>query len=269
VTFPTRSTVKQFRIDWAGGPRWKMPRPVAAEGQTGSPIKLSKQGNRDVLQGTLVHELPGELQDVVIVVNKGLKDYTSALHARNQHPLLADVKAFSLPASWRPGDPLDLGTAIDMNPPASSKIVGEEFLKAWTERLGPVDNEQSVTGGHGQNERMMGLAFFPQLEPPNTAAQIRQDYSHYLQRKAAHGYDLGVWFSQPCIIVVGRLVGDGTDPCPPWVSTGGAFREAKNTGTTYVRWVYPLPPRPMELNQNRQDRSEEPLPAEKDAGGGT
>jgi len=268
VTFPTRSTVKQFQIDWAGGPRWVMPRPIGpgAQGPDSEPrITLGKSGGRDVLRGTLTHDLPAPLTDVLIVMNTGLKDFADSLHGPSS-PILANIKVLKLPQSWRPGDPLDLGL-LDFYPRDSNgkdMASGDAVLKNMTESLGPIDNDQTLGAGSKEIDRLMALAFFSQLEPPDTVSDRSfQRGSRWLQRKAAHGWDLGVWFGQPCVIIVGRLSGEGVSPVPPWVSTGGSFRETQNTGTTIVRWVYPLPEHPPALIPSQVNpRGEDPLPGE-------
>lgn len=269
ITFPTRSTVKQFQIDWAGGPRWGMPRPIGAgdQGPESEPrITVEQSGRETALRGVLSHDMPAPLTDVVIVVNQGLKDFAESLHAPGFNPLLANVKAVKLAGSWNPGEPLDLGTAVNLNlRDATGKdiVAGEAFLKDLSEKVGPVDNDQSLTAGGRELDRLLALAFFSQLEPPDTSSDSSfQRASRWYQRKASHGWDLGSWFSQPCVIIVGRLSGDGVSPVSPWVSTGGAFRETRNSGTTIVRWVYPLQASPPSITPSGRGVGEDPLPGE-------
>lgn len=243
VTFPTRSTVKQFQIDWAGGPRWGMPRPIGSEGEAEPKITVGRDGRRDVIRGVLAHSMPAPLTDAVIIVNLGLKPVNDTLHSRTLvFPMLADVRAFKLPAPWAPGEPFDL-SILDLNARAKDPIDGDAFMKALTNDLGPIDNDQTLGAKGSPVTRLLAMSLFHQLEPPDTRGNMQRP-SHWVQRQATHGWDLSAWFAQPCVIIIGRLSGPGVAPVPPWVSTGGAAHEVTNDGMTIVRWVYPLPARP-------------------------
>src|SRR5207249_926410 len=102
ITFPSRSTVKQFQVDWAGG-AWKMPRAITADG---SPSQIRIEGDEDhaVLSGTLVHELPSALKNITVVVVLGQKPIT--VHDANpgQAAFLPNARAVDLPNPWAPGD---------------------------------------------------------------------------------------------------------------------------------------------------------------------
>ncbi|MEM7755398.1 MAG: hypothetical protein AAF297_07150 [Planctomycetota bacterium] len=58
ASVPARSTVKQFRFDWAGAARWGMPQPVGLPGQTDVPVLTARDDGS--VDGVLRHTLPGD-----------------------------------------------------------------------------------------------------------------------------------------------------------------------------------------------------------------
>jgi hypothetical protein len=68
-----------------------------------------------------------------------------------------------------------------------------------------------------------------------------------VERDLARGVDLSRWFSQPCLLVLGRLddAGNGTVALPfPFTIDGD---EPRADGQTFVRVVFPLPAPPAAL----------------------
>jgi hypothetical protein len=261
VTVPTRGTVKQFQLDWAGGAAWKMPRPIATPGapSDGAPPRLwieEQAGERSNIstkvkipvRGTLVHDLPAPLHDVVIIVNRGQRHVAGALASGG--PLLADFGAWRLSDPWKPGVPLDLaspdigGASAEATDPVAymSRLLLND-VGAAESLMAPDSDPNRMTA------RQIALAFMPQLQPPGRPGDFSGPRDRIAVRKNTHGWDLGVWFTQPSIMIVGQLgsreEGPGM-PTPMFVSTGGAFRALPSSGRTVVRWVYPLssdPPR--------------------------
>ena len=78
---------------------------------------------------------------------------------------------------------------------------------------------------------------YAQLAPPNLS-NIREDPLR-VKRAETHGWDVGRWFSQPCVIIMGQLV-DTESPTPLLVNG----QPVKSRGRTVVRWVYPMPDNP-------------------------
>lgn len=247
---PTRATVKQFQFDWAGGPRWQMPRPVAPEGAEGPADIRLWDGTRDRTEpgqlapaalGALRHDLPGPLTDVVIVINRGQVPLSTG-QARGQGALV-DAVAFKLPAPWQPGTPLDLAAA-------TRKLTPQQNIDArqYFEQLLSAGQADSLTGAAVSDAgnigtRLYAATFYSQLPPPDytdRSSRVRR----LAARSATHGLDLGHWFSQPCLIVVGQLAADAPSPVPVSVNTGGGWEPVLTQGRTVVRWVYPLPAAP-------------------------
>lgn len=232
VTFPARATVKQFKVQWAGPPAdgWVMPRPVLVPGQRGEPrLWFDGQGR---LQGRLVHELPGELQDVLIIVNRG----QLSLGSVNEPTRWPRAVAYKL-RTWAPNRELDLGTSLDH----------DESFSIYLDQLLPESSGPSFAGGSGDQrppgdaaEHLTALSLFHMLPGPEFETGGRM--FPLARRWQMHGRGLSRWLTQPCVIVIGHMGLDepAPSPTPMRAGSGAAAREFRTTGRTVVRWVYPL-----------------------------
>lgn len=240
MTVPARSTVRQFQVDWAGAPRWKMPTPLVPEGatpQVGSEIRLIREPGRPWrLEGRLVHGLPGPLEDVVIIV----VPRQTALTASPTMALTGEVYAVEMVGRWNPGDVLDLGAETAPRDgkfrPLAREFFSDRLLGRADSGFG-AEEPTSAMPGRDMATRLTALALYGLLEPP----PVRETQRAWVlaRRQAAHRWDLSKWFTQPCIIIIGHLT-DGAGPVP--ITVDG--EAAKLTGRTVVRWVYPLPEDP-------------------------
>jgi hypothetical protein len=260
VVVPVRATVKQFQFDWAGGPRWSMPRPIAAADGSETSVRLVQRNGQLCLEGVLVHDLPQPMRNVTLLVVTGQRNIARSLHLPGSRAMLSHVFAVK-PADWAPGMPLDLSQTItDLEPVARNPAYAtqgqffQDFLSSGT-----TDTAEALGTESQMISRLTALALFSQIEPPETRTDLRLGQSPRLAaRKSSHGWDLGTWFAQPCIIIIGH-VGDSAQgapsPTPIYVNmvgglvrgrgiagsaAGGAFREVPSSGRTVVRWVYPL-----------------------------
>ena len=271
-SIPTRSTVKTFQVDWAGGPVWKMPRPVPdASGKTSTlsaTLTERERGEKGVsLTGSLVHELPEALRDVVIVVNLGQRDLsrTGFSGPLGAWRLTADLFAATLPQPWEPGEPVNLASIQRSFGRGDSIVQGNQGKGFFDSLLDSAANDPDGMDAPGKSLTKMGtkmraLTFLGMIEPPAQDDERRRNYAGVpvIRRQTTHGWDLSQWMTQPCIIIMGHLGGDeGQSPVPLTVSTGGAFRPVPTAGTTFVRWVYPLTPRPPAY---RSSGNQEPTP---------
>ncbi len=233
LTVPARSTVKQFVGDWAGGPRWEMPTPQPP----GAAIVLSHTG---ALQGALVHNLPAPLQDVRLFLIRGQLSEAEAASHRLQYNRLnepdalfpAHVQARSLKSQWNPADILDLHTLFPSPPTDDAQ-----------KRLEQLVPKKSSTFGNTANlvhpeipEDFERLTFFSMLIPPDYAAPPNEVKKSLVARRQTHTLDLSPWFTQACLIIVGRIEGEAS-PVPMLVDGNPPHL---SSGTTYLRWVYPL-----------------------------
>lgn len=231
IRVPTRSTVKEFESLWAGPPPWRLPQP--AQGV----VTLDSNGS---LVGSIVHHLPGAMEHVVVVLVRGQQPLVDLGQGG---PLLARVWAWSPFGSqeWAPGRPLDL-TQLDYRDADS----GEEFFRALTRsaegstRPFAVEDRPDLTRSQAMLD---AVTWYSALEPPKwTTASFQRKI---LTRQSTHGWDLGRWMTEPCLIVVGQL---SRSEIPTPVAVDGVT--PPSTGRTIIRWVYPLPADPPRPTRN-------------------
>jgi hypothetical protein len=233
LTVPTRSTVKQFRADWLGPAVWEMPFPPTPADR---PIATA-QG----LRGSLVHNLPGPLTNVTIVLNLGpvseqaMVDSYSKGAGRGQDPRTRTYAwrknpALSDGADWAPGQPMDL---------SAYRIVGDELLQKRLgnqlprSNMGIVPNVDTASG--------LSLANWLGHIPGPELAGIPGGGTVVALQRTTHGLDLTKYLLRPCLIVTGEVV----DACPTPLKVGG--NEFEMSGRTVVRWVFPLEADPLRL----------------------
>lgn len=218
---PTRSTVKRFEAEWVGGPRWRMIRP-----EDGDPVRVNQDGS---LRGTLSHELPAGLDRVTVMYVRG---QTPITERRLGGPLLADALAHRLTQRWEPGQPLDLA---QLGAPSRAERYFETLVSK--ER---VNQFTGVGATATPADRLDMLIWRDALEPPSwRESNNGQNYDRTLRTRSAHGWGGGHWMTQPCLIITGHLEGA---PSPVPIEIDGDT--PPTTGTTVVRWVYPLPANP-------------------------
>ncbi|MCC6675531.1 MAG: hypothetical protein IT436_00170 [Phycisphaerales bacterium] len=230
MTVPTRSTVKQVVMDWAGAPRWKMPVPVGES----AAIRRVAGGK---LEGVLKHELPGPLRNLVVIdVSRQPR-----LGAPPGAPI-SEARAYKWTREWEPGQELSLA---EVTKDSTSQA---NFAERYLEQLAA--SARGVAGlvpGAGPSEtvdapqRFIALSLYSQLKPPELT-NVR-DEIYRVRRSETHAWDLGRWFGQPCVIVLGFVGGDGTKAESPTPLTVNGEAVAMR-GVTLVRWVYPMPDDP-------------------------
>lgn len=251
-SIPTRSTVKQFQIDWAGGPAWKMPRPVANSKGEPTEITAALVKNNPVLTGTISHELPEPLREVTIVVNMGQNPLNTSFAGTGAWRETSNVFVADLTDAWEPGVPLDLSKLGKFSRGDGAQQSDGAFGKLLSDLAQTADGSEGLGGASLRvlTWKMKALAFFGAIEPPNLSEEKNRRTSFtglpMIRRRSTHGMDLSPWFTQPCIIIVGYVGkdNDAPSPVPLMVSTGGSYHTVPTTGRTFVRWVYPLPSNP-------------------------
>lgn len=232
LTTPARSTVKQFRADWLGGPAWRMPTPVRE-------VRVVGSGSGGALTGVLTHELPGPLRDVVIVLVRSQLPLGAVPAAGGR--ILAQTSAWRLTTAWEAGKELDLAQTLTPTGAAGAEQYFESLSKEVSPSLGGPFAGPDVGSGSRALRRFEALAWRTMLGPPDYLNR-GVDTQFLLQARDGLGPDMGVWFTQPCLIIVGRL-DDAPLPIPLRVDG----REAPSEGRVVVRWVYPLAPSPPEV----------------------
>jgi hypothetical protein len=267
---PSRWTIKQVQADWSGGPRWKMPRPVLAGTQTEGKLEVVANApteSRGMVQGVLRHEMPGTLKDVFIVVVRSQTDLAPVIDppstaqalraAMSRGPLYSNAFVFQYPA-WPANEEIDLGIITRGK---QGDGAAEIALKS---RFSPSTDSGTAMTGFGQRaspprDWLSAVAFMTVLDPPRLDGSTSAGDRASALRMLTHGLDLGRWFTQPCVIVIGRMDdkepgGSGESPVP--IAVDGVL--APTNGTTMVRWIYPLSDAPPAF---REAQPEIGLPA--------
>lgn len=285
MTVPSRSTSKRIQVDWAGGPAWEMPRPTGPDGTGTGELKLNQEwdlgSSKPLIEGSLVHGLPTALQDVTLIVVKGQvplrRAPASGLGALSPDPLV-NAYAFSL-EDWPPGADraLDLGIkTMGGTGPDSREGVR---LFAYLNALRPQWSSNYYQGMPAPPqdmarlpERLTALALFPLLPPPDLDNNSGSG-EYIAQRRASHGWDLGRWFTQPCVIIIGHIgTADPGAASPVPLTLNG--EPVTTQGRTVVRWVYPLPTHPPafpptdEVNEASPSPGPQTPPPPEEGGGG-
>jgi hypothetical protein len=242
ITVPTRATIKQFRFDWLGGKRWSTPITVGA----GWEPRITAAGG---LQGRITHDLPGPLEDVIVVFQPG---QTGDGHpdSDGDERVIAQAQRWAIDA-WNPGEVLDLQEFTRATPGKRA----EEFMRPWEPEL---MNLLAQWGAPGQAEvynegraelDYRRLSLFSMLDPPNYKLDTDGANARpLLARMEGHHLDMGRWFTQPSLIVIGTVrrvsleegAAGAPSPTPMMIREGSRYREIPSEGRTIVRWVYPL-----------------------------
>ncbi len=246
---PARSTIKQFQVDWLGRTSFPLIRPTGAA--TRPAIEAS-----GMLSGELMHELPGPLIDVRVILVVGpsrLLDAEEARRLRGTAPIPCEAYAWDRKATaWQPNDPMALNQFI---PSSESRIEG--VLSSLAIKLSMATALVEAPPNTTEAETDQRIALFPLIDPPDWMKGSAQEGMPTLQRRIVHGLDLGEWITQPCLIVIGAI-DEGPFPAPLTVE-GQALDQSDVGGNSRVvlRWVYPLTAAPLRvgLSESRAGRS--------------
>lgn len=236
---PTRSTVKTVEADWLGAPRWKTPMPTSEGGVRIVPNP--GEGKKFLVQGSLVHQLETPLRNVRIIAVAS----QFGLRSNDKRGVLADASAVVIRQEWGANQPLDLDALFNVSGVAS--------LQSMMDSLTPSENSggrQYTRNGRLEIDspnalsetQLVALSLFSLLAPPEPSTP--NDRPVQVRRHATHGLDLSRWVTQPCIIVIGEIGGDGKEGTPTPVPLTVDGEPIRSTGRTVVRWVMPLESRP-------------------------
>jgi hypothetical protein len=255
--------VKQLQADWASGPVWKMPFPAVGADGAPVPLTVSRAASFDRgeswAHGTLTHDLPGTLKEWTIVVVPRQRPLDAGNRGDLGTAMITQARAFRQQGSagWAPGEVLDLGVVTRVTS-RTDDSTAERIFKDLRGR-GLVDDANAYQGP-GQNQpkaadalaRLAGVAFFSQLEPADKDESGLGRGGVVARRRLTHGWDLGAWFTHPCIIIVGTL-GDKDHPAPSPVPISVDGRALETEGVTIVRWVYPAADDPPALERSAEE----------------
>ncbi len=266
---PSRATSAVFSGVWMGDPigEWdRLPTVDAA-----SPLRQDVVWDGGtvptvIVHGSLSHNLPGTLRDVHLVYVSPWRSPTRTLKAGDP---LTIVPSDMMPnygrmrtlQEWPPNTRLDIAAQLfgSQGEPAGRAVLANApedgiaaALKAKYFDEVRQDFETIVTGPFSATQRFNYLNFYSMLQPPpyllapgqqpSTGMGTGRDRkSIRLTRDLARGTDLGLWFTRPCIMVIGTLrdddAGQVSAPFPVRIDD----RAPASEGLTIVRVIFPLP----------------------------
>lgn len=211
-------------------------------------FQLDETKQTPLVTGSLVHKFPGPMTGVTVIVVRRQQTLPAprprSAASPVQAPLPCEAEAFVFTEPWEPGKPLSLDVVTR---PRSRVEQRKASLEQYVASLVPSPGFGSVIN-EAEASRLRpaaawaGQAVFPMLPTPEREGDIAAPSPAAPQRSSTHGFDLGRWFTRPCIIILGMVGEQQPQPSPvPLVVDGEPLRA---TGLTYVRWVYPLPDAP-------------------------
>ncbi len=244
---PARSTVKQLEVEWAGPPPWDGIRPILQPDPSQAPIYIERvagTSGRAFLQGVLVHELEVPLEDVHVVFVEGQQRFTEGRLGDGKNPV-GRAHVYRRVSPWVAGEGLDL-KRMTLDDVQGAETLAEPF---FDDLLSDANREAggvaTPVNPSDAPQLLLAASFVSQLEPPARPAPNAVSFREWpaASRVFTHGLDMGRWMTQPCLIVIG-FTKDGPSPIPLTVDG----ERAPSDGLTMVRWVYPLPASPPEID---------------------
>ncbi len=249
MAFPARSTVKTVRADWSGERLWSTFRAVDTSGRPAR-LTLSPEG---AIGGRLMHGLPAPLEDAIVLVVPPQE----RLAKRVGQADIARTQVRRIPNVWEAGGVVDLGAvftpASDVDAAASRQRDADFFedlaLAGVSTSLGDV---AMASRASRESDRLMAAALMSRMPPPRPGSSGERPIG---LRRATHGLDLGEWFTQPSVIVLGivRLTPESGLPFPLSIREGSSWQRLGGEGIVVVRWVYTLEPSPPDATQTADD----------------
>jgi hypothetical protein len=251
---PIRATATQLYANWLGGldPDWGGTLYADPE----DPIRVERDAfGAPYVAGTIRHELPRPLTDVHIIWvqnERAARRRYDVDEDGDEQPWMPATPDFGRAMlnrghMWirRADDgPWDAGSALEIPRPQPVGRRGTRLDQNLYRRY--IQNEEGGSYLGGTEARLTErrprrclemLSFFHQLTPPKYHRLGDKDpETAVANRQLGRELDLSVWFTRPCLIVIGYL--DGA-PTPVPLRVDG--RPPAGDGLTVVRWVYPLP----------------------------
>ena len=251
---PARAAATQFYAQWLGAldPDWGGT--LREDPDDPVRIEVDPRTGQDRLAGTLLHDLPGPLENVrVLWVGRpraprpGYARVGGREAAWTDPPLergrlmlnTGHMWALSAGEPWYPGTPVSLSA---LEPTIQTRLSTNIFKRYMEEHVeGPFSVTRAVPSRQLTNadrrKYLEMLSMFHHLTPPGYHRQGKRDpKTAVVSRLLGRELDLSAWFTRPCLIVIGYLDESAT-PIPFRVDG----EKPPSGGLTVVRWIYPLP----------------------------
>lgn len=254
---PARSTSTLLYANWLGGldPQWGGFFREAAD----DPIRVlvDASGTETGVAGSLISELPGDLTNITFIWVRSQRTPERRYAVREQLelawvPPLNSHRMYNLGVMTRASQALPSAGRLDLNAAFSPDEGGRVQIlldnNITRTYIDPYLNQGLLTspagGAIGSRDiinYMEMLSFYHQLDPPvylRSSTGGKAEESMIISRDLAREIDLSVWFTRPCIIIIGYLR-DSDIPVP--IEVNGDRPSTESGSVTMVRWIYPLP----------------------------
>lgn len=248
ATAPSRATSIDFTTRWLGAvdtawgtlPTVTDPIEVTVD-RSASPPRIQ-------ISGALRHGLPQSLVDVQVFHIWPLRNPLPTLVAdgkiesRRLKGLVPNRGVVVSLPTWAAGQPLDLAQTIGARPLSDGVQLQRAIAARYYDDLYAASKNLAPGFGIGSDQLSFARAFemlsiYSMLEPPPYLQNPPQDPKILrIVRQSERELDLGRWFAEPCLIVIGTL---GDTPLPYPLTVDGETVES--SGKVVVRWVIPLP----------------------------
>jgi hypothetical protein len=243
---PSRSTATQLYAHWLGtvdATEWG----GIIRSDPADPVRVElDEGGREMLLGSIVHDLPGELTNVTIVWVKNQRprvrsyartgDSEQAWIAPTQRGQMLNLGWTGRYGAWAAAQLLDLEIETEQQ-----SFLAVDFTDRYVKEYARSGRVGSIADWNPTDTRnyLEMLSFFNQLDPPKYLKEqgTVQEETVAFYRMLGRELDLSVWLTRPCLIVIGQLQGTSS-PIP--LRVNGEAPEHDDESLTVVRWIVPL-----------------------------
>lgn len=262
LAVPSRSTSIDFETRWLGAvdPKWGLfPRATAPVVVT---VDRNALPNAISIAGKLVHSLPSTLRDVQILHVWPIRNPLTALtrdgnvEARRMQGQLPNRGDLVIVPKWDPGTELDLSRILSPRPVSDQSLQSAISQRYYASLYSAARNFTQGLGLGGEqvntSQAVELLTFYSMLQPPPYIQNPPASPNVLrITRQFGRELDLSTWFTEPCLVVMGRL----DDVALPYPLTVDG-EQVPSSGTVYVRWILPLPGDPARIVPERVSRAQ-------------
>ncbi len=246
ISVPARATAIDFEAHWLGSldAQWGE-MPAAQEAVT---VVIDRETNPATVSiaGTLVHQLPAALTDVLITHIWPVRNPLQTMNldtppTRRWSAQLPNRGVMKFIPQWKAGETLDLNGVFPPEP-VSDRLGLERTIA--TRYYEPLYKASQINTGFGITGEALNvsrafemLSLYSMLQPPPYLRNPPENPELLrVPRTDGRDLDLSAFFTQPCLIIMGTLDAV-TLPYP--LTVDGEVVESK--GRVIVRWIMPLP----------------------------
>jgi hypothetical protein len=251
---PARATSADFIARWMGSVPTKWGELIKIEAPVGVELNRAEMPNTIQLSGQISHLLPGDLQQVRIIVVTPYRRPLTGFSANATLPMPIPDRSGQMPLYgfyfsldrpyWKPGQTIDFSELVGKNTltlGSPNYQIQDQFETLYRKPIAEQLYGAAITGESLSEESrrryLESLSLYSMLEPPEwlqrnpgqTVVAARAEREH------ARELDLSAWLTRPCIIVMGFLE---NAPTPVPIEVEG--EPVGSSGTTLIRWIYPL-----------------------------